>query len=168
MKFDPKALSFRDLDEIARKRGHKGVVAAADADGTKGFLPWQHASRKGTRGKKLNPLVQNRLKTREQQLLAKLYEDLPPIVRREPRQRYEVLLNQLVEQGLKTYRAYGYPVWPKSIQQELKVLGWKEGDPDFYAQAEALAGKFIKEYAQKQKAKDQRKSALDWHGHYSA
>jgi len=99
-------------------------------------------------------------------VVAKMHEGLPPVIRRTPRQRYKVLVDRLVQDGLKSYKAVGYPVWPKSIQDELKTLGWKEGDPRLYEQVEALATKMIVAGENKQREKDARKVTRDWHGHF--
>lgn len=154
---DVRTTTIGDLNRIAAERGTRGRVATA-----KGLIPWQQGSvtpdRKWRRLPSPSP----------EQMKAELSRDLPPVVRREARERYKVLVNRLFADGMKSYETFGYPVWPKSIQEELRVLGWKTGNPDLRGQVEALAKKYIEEGARKQRAKDAHKTALDWHGHTSA
>ena len=158
--------TVKDLHALAAKRGVRGVVGAAD-EGKARLISWRDGARYNkARGRYWNPEVSR--PSPAGHLVAKLNEGLPAVVRRTPRQRYDVLLQRLVQDGLKSYKAFGRVEWPKSIQDELRVLGWKDGDPNFWGQAEALARKFIEEGANIQRAKDQRKVTLDWHGHLSA
>lgn len=159
---DPRSLTIGDLNRIARERGVRGKVATA-----KGLIDHRQASlvgRAGTPNQRWRELPA----PTEEQMRAELSADLPPIIRRSARERYRALVRQLFAEGQKSYALFGYPVWPKSLQDELKVLGWKEGNPDLQGQVEALARKYIEEGARIQKAKDSKKVALDWHGHYSA
>jgi hypothetical protein len=176
---DVHALTFKDLDVLAKKQGRKGHVAAASADGTAGQLHWTQSGttgRAGTinpwdplamehAGRTWNQNVRGETLTAEQRMLSRLHENLPPVVRRSKEQRFEVLFRNLVEIGLKGYRIHGYPVWPASIQRKLTVLGFKERDPDVYGQCSALARQLFVEAGHKQQEKDQKKIALDWHGH---
>ena len=102
------------------------------------------------------------------QLVRQLKENLPPMPRREPRERYRVLIQKLVQDALPSYRRLGYPVWPYSVQQELKALGWKEGDPKLWEQVESLARYYIERGARMQKEQDDRQTSIGWHGHLSA
>lgn len=156
-----------EVAKVLAREGVRGMVPIVQASGQNldqrelQLVPWQRSARpKGRWNLKDTPIPQD--------MVRRMHEGLPPIIRRTPRERYKVLIDRLVADGLKSYRAYGYPVWPKSVQDDLKALGWKEGDPRLYEQVEALARKYIEEGAQKQRAKDARKSTLDWHGHLSA
>jgi hypothetical protein len=99
---------------------------------------------------------------------AELSEGLPAIQRREARERFHVMRDKILADAERSYKTFGYVIWPKSIQDELTALGWKAGNPNFKAQVEDLARKYVEEGARKQAAKDQRKVSLDWHGHLSA
>jgi hypothetical protein len=100
-------------------------------------------------------------------MVQKLHTGLPPVVRRTPEARFEALFRKLVETGLGSVKVRGYPVWPKSIQRKLAALGFKPNDTDVYAQCSALARQLFTEAGHIQALKDQRKSTLDWHGHYN-
>lgn len=149
--------TLKDLALIAEKHGQRGRVATG-----KGLIDWRQASVTPDKRWRRLPAPS------PEQMKAELTKDLPPVVRREARERFKVLVNRLYEDGLKTYQAHGYPVWPKSIQDELAVLGWQIGNPDLRGQVEALARKYVEEGARKQREKDQKKSVLDWHGHATA
>ncbi len=154
--------TLADLARIAREQGERGRVATA-----RGLIPWQRSSVKGRSGTGQRAMRRLPAPTPEQ-MKAELSKDLPPVIRREARERYRVLANRLYADGLKSYELFGYPVWPKSVQDELRAFGWKEGNPDLWGQVEALARKYVEEGAHKQKEKDQKKSSLDWHGHLTA
>lgn len=162
MKFDPKTLTWGDLDRIARKEGQLGKVATG-----KGLLPHQQSSLEGRAGSP-DQKWRRLPAPSEAQMRAALEADIPAVVRRSARERFLVLANRLREDGEKSMRMFGYPVWPASVQRELKELGFKVGNPDLASQVEALARKYVEEGARKQKAKDDRKTALDWHGHLTA
>lgn len=155
--FDPKKWTLRDLAEHAKTNGVRGRVATG-----KGLIHHTEASR-GPDGK-----FRKFAAPSQEQMKAELSQGLPPVIRREARARYQVLIKRLFEDGQKTQQIFGYPVWPKSIQDELRALGWQFGNPDLQGQVEALARKYIEEGARKQKEKDEKKVALDWHGHLSA
>jgi len=159
---DLKTTTFRDLERIAKERGVRGRVATGQ-----GLLPWQQSSLRGRSGTGARGFRQLPAPT-EEQMRAELTADLPPPIRRSARDRYRVLVNRLFAEGQRTYAQFGYPVWPKSIQDELKTLGWTEGNPNLQGQVEALARKYIEEGARIQKEKDSKKVTLDWSGHYSA
>jgi len=159
---DVRSLTIGDLNRIARERGQRGKVATAQ-----GLIDHTQASLKGRSGTPNQTWRQFRAPT-EEQMRAELSVGLPDVVRRSARERYRVLVRMLFDEGQRSYEMFGYPVWPKSIQAELKALGWKEGNPNLEGQVEALARKYIEEGARIQKAKDDRKVALDWSGHYSA
>ena len=101
------------------------------------------------------------------QLLRQL-RDVPAMPRREPRERFKVLVAKLVQDALPSYRRLGYPVWPVSVQQELKALGWREGDPKLWEQVESLARSYIERGARMQAEQDSHKVSRGWHGHLSA
>jgi len=159
------------IDEQVRKvlaregvRGMVPIVQASGHDLTERELqlvPWQRSARPNGKWR----LPETPVPT---DMVQRMHAGLPPVIRRTARERYKVLIDRLVADGMKTYRAYGYPVWPKSVQDDLKALGWKEGDPRFYDQVEALARKYIEEGANKQREKDAKVTSREWHGHLSA
>ena len=104
---------------------------------------------------------------------ARLYEGLPPIVRRSADARFQSLVNTLSQNALASIRATGQVHWPKSIEAELRLLGWKEGDPRLERigtlegakrQIEDLARAFILRAGHQQDESDRHKVTLDWHG----
>jgi hypothetical protein len=60
----------------------------------------------------------------------------------------------------------GTVLWPASLQKILDLQGVKK-DGDLLVQVRALAKHFILKSENQQRAKDRKKSVLDWHGHYS-
>jgi len=166
---DVHTTTVADLRREATRSGKPGTVAIGTATGAH-VGHFTQASRRGRTGEPQAPNAalisqENRTVAR---MIDRLHEGLPVVVRRSARQRYEVLLKQLIDQGLATYKLHGYAVWPRSVQDDLRALGWKDGDPGFLAQAEALASHYIEKWSHVQKEKDQRRSTLDWHGHLNA
>jgi hypothetical protein len=89
---------------------------------------------------------------------------LPVMPRRNARQRAEAFATQLFEIGLRSQKAYGYPVWPASISERLVQMGVQ--DKPLYDQVDALVGHFMLRSENQQKEKDGKKVARDFHGHY--
>jgi hypothetical protein len=160
-----KNTTFGDLRREAEEKGRQGYVAQANADGTAGLVRWDQGS--VTPDNKFNQQVAGEDAKTEQAMIARLHEGLPEVKRRSAQERFNVLFERLVEQGMKSYRTFGYPVWPQSIQAKLTQLGWKERDPDVYGQCSALARQLFIEAGHKQEAKDRKRTTLGWHGHYN-
>jgi len=127
----------------------------------------QERSAKVVGQRKWNPRATANEPTPEQ-LVRQLKEDVPVMPRREAPERFKVLVQKLVQDALPSYRRFGYPVWPSSVQTELKTLGWKEGDPKLWEQVESLARYYIERGARMQKEQDDRQTSIGWHGHLSA
>ena len=102
-----------------------------------------------------------------------LLADLPPIQRRSARQRYQALVKGLLEEMQRVKAVLGRVELPHSIREQVARVAWMEGDPTLpsrieQAEPEAVeiyAAFLMREAASKQKEKDQKKVALDWHGH---
>jgi hypothetical protein len=162
-----------DLRRLALgKGGRQGYVAASDGT-TAGQL---HYTKAGELKGRWNNDVPRETRKVEDRLIRKLHEGLPPQRRRTDEQRYRSMFNRLAQVALESYRRVGYAAWPKSIETDLKVLGWTTGDPKLEAyggerkvlkQVEELTRLYIERGSNSQKVKDQRKPTLDWHGHYS-
>jgi hypothetical protein len=157
MSLDLHNTTLKDLALIAEKQGQRGTVATA-----KGLIPWQQGSVTPDRKWRRLPAPTT------EQMQAELRKDLPPIVRREARVRFAAIRDRLLADAERSYSVTGRVVWPKSMQDELTALGWKVGNPNFRAQVEDLARKYVEEGARKQRAKDQHKVTLDWSGHTTA
>lgn len=155
----------KDLLALAQEKGKRGFVAQANADGTAGLVSWQKASR--TPDNRLRQDLPGEDASTEDRQIARLFDGLPPIRRRSAEERFRSMLNRVIEDAMVSYRVHGYPVWPKSIADKLRSLGWKENDPDVYGQCSALVKQLFIEAGHKQQAKDQKKATLDWHGHYN-
>lgn len=156
---DPRTTTIGDLNRIARERGQRGKVATAE-----GLIDHTQASLVGRTGSGKQRWRELPAPT-EEQMRAELSADLPPVVRRTARERYLVLLNRLAEEAKKSYQQFGYVKWPDSLQNELKILGWRAGDPDLAGQVEALARRMFEKAHHQQAESDRHKVALDWHGH---
>ncbi len=146
----------------------KGYIPAVDVSGpnldkqeTK-LIPWQDAARIG-KDNRPNP----RVFAPPEAIPRHIFEDgLPPIVRRTARQRYEVLVNRLLEVGRMSQAKAGYPVWPESMQRVLDNQGYARTNTDLHGQVYALAKHYIVKSENQQRAKDRKKVVLDWHGHH--
>ena len=156
---DPKTTTFRDLERIARERGQRGKVATRD-----GLIDHTEASLVGRSGSGKQAWRGFAVPT-EEQLRAEFQSDLPPIIRRTPRERFLVLLLRLRAEAEKSVKLHGRVIWPASLQAELTAMGWREGNPDLPGQVEALARRMFEKAAHQQADSDQAKVARDWHGH---
>jgi hypothetical protein len=132
------------------------------------LIPWHQSARISENGgpERWNPRVFAEASPVPRHMVEQMQAGLPPMIRRTSRERYQVLIDRLVADGLRSYRIHGYPVWPKSIADELRIAGWKEGDPDLWGQVEALAKRFIVKAEHKQKESDRHKVVSDWHSHF--
>jgi hypothetical protein len=92
----------------------------------------------------------------------------PAEVRRHARVRYQELLRRLWSDANLHFYKDGEIRWPKSIEDEIAVLGIAQGKPNLAAQVESLARRFIERGAREQQAQDQKRITADWHGHLSA
>lgn len=75
----------------------------------------------------------------------RMYKSLPPVVRRVPRQRFEQVLQTLINDAREKFQRTGYIAWPQSVINELKALGWQEGKPDMHNEVLLLARKYIEQ-----------------------
>lgn len=163
----------RDLWRLAMgKGGRRGYVAASDGS-TAGQL---HYTKAGEVHGKWNDHVPHETQKVEERLIQRLLSEVPATRRRTHEERYRSMFNRLATTALESYRRVGYVAWPRSIETELKTLGWTTGDPKLeayggeqkvYKQVEELTRLYIERGSNKQKTQDQRKSTLDWHGHYA-
>jgi len=165
--------TFRDLANIARERGRQGYVAASDGK-TAGQI---HYTRAGRLGDRWNQNLPDESRLVEDRMVQNLFSGLPAAKRRTHQERFRSMFDRLASVALDSYRRVGYVAWPTSIQSELKVLAWTNGDPTLadyggmdhvFKQIEALTRMYTVRGSNVQKEKDQKKVALDWHGHYAA
>ncbi len=98
----------------------------------------------------------------------RMFTGLPAEIRRTARQRYAELLKRLYSDATLHFYKDGEIRWPKSIRDEIAVIGIAQGKPNLADQVETLARHFLVKGARQQQAQDQKKIALDWHGHLSA
>jgi len=162
-----------DLRRIALERGRTGYVGASDG---KQAGQIHHSKAGRTADGRVRQNVPGETKRVEDQMVQQLHTGLPALRRRSHQERFRSMFDRLAVTALDAYRRTGRVEWPTSIQRELKELAWKNGDPrltDFggedqvYRQVEALTRMYIEKTSNKQKVQDKKKSALDWHGHYS-
>lgn len=152
----------------------KGYIPAVDVSGPNmdqiehKLIPWQEASRHGAGpNKRPNPKVFAVKEdiSQNEHVFNTLTAGLPAPVRRTPTQRYEALVQKLLRLG-RDCTVNGVVMWPTSLQNILDINGVKK-DGDLFVQVRALAKHFILKSENQQRAKDRKKSVLDWHGHYS-
>jgi hypothetical protein len=162
----------------------KGTVKLKPGQSVKGYIPavevtgpnmdqqevklihWTEAARVGA-DKRPNPKVfaEKEDISQNQHVFESLTAGLPAPVRRTPTQRYEALVKRLLKMGREN-TVNGTVMWPASLQKILDLQGVKK-DGDLLVQVRALAKHFILKSENQQRAKDRKKSVLDWHGHYS-
>lgn len=137
-------------------------------------IPYREAARipDGAGGKRWNVRLFNEVTPITEQQQAALAVPLPP--RRDPNERYRSMLNRITEDMLRTYRETGTILWPASAWEELKLVAWRTGDPKLLdlggeeqlrKQIVALTRHVVETGERKQRAKDSKKVALDYHGH---
>lgn len=162
-------MSPQDLARL-RKGPVVGAIPRVHSDGRVELVPWQRATRVGSPGQEneWNARVMMQNVPVPEEMVRRMQSSLPPTIRRTPRERLRVLVERLVTDARRSQATFGYVRWPKSIEAELKLIGWKEGEPLLLERIEALAARFMEKAAHQQRISDQRKSALDWHGHYNA
>lgn len=120
------------------------------------------------RRKRWNPKVMVQNVEVPQAMVEQMQAQLPPVIRREPRERLKVLVQRMVEDAMRSKRQFGYVRWPASVEKELRAVGWREGEPDLVGKIEEAAARLMEVAANRQRMSDQRKATLDWHGHYNA
>ena len=59
-------------------------------------------------------------------------------------------------------------MWPKSVEDEIRVLGIAQGKTSLMEQVEQLARHYIVKGARIQQEQDRKRITSDWHGHLSA
>jgi hypothetical protein len=103
-----------------------------------------------------------------QEMQTRMFTGLPTDIRRTARERFGELVRRLWTDANLTFYKDGEVRWPKSIQNEIAVIGLAQGKPDLGKQVEELARRFIVKAARQQQDQDQNKVVSDWHGHLSA
>lgn len=108
-----------------------------------------------------------------------MYEELrstlPPVERRDPRQRLESMILRISEDWLAAYRETGRGHLPRSVEVVLGHLAERDHDPrlrtearsveDYMYQATAFARYLADTGVRQQAEQDGRKVTLDWAGH---
>ena len=162
--------SFRMLEEGGGQV--RGYVPEFDLiTGKQRLVHWKDAAI-GPDGKSANPRVFTTTRIPKELFL----EGIPPIQRRSARQRYQALVQSLLAEMQRVKAVLGRVELPASIREQVARAAWMEGDPTLpsrieRAEPEAVeiyAAFLMRDVAAKQKEKDQKKVALDWHGHYNA
>jgi hypothetical protein len=149
-----------------------GVVPAVDVDmntmtaSRPKLVPWHKSALIGDSRKdwKRNAEVWSSEQV-PQQMVDQMHAGLPPMIRRTANERYESLVRRLTETARVSKQAYGRVVWPLSVQKVLTEIGVKP-TADERTQVYALAKHYIVKSENQQRAKDARKVAVDWHGHF--
>lgn len=109
------------------------------------------------------------------QAVQAMKETLPPVVRRDPRARYEAMLNRILPDMLRAYELTGeMPRWPDSLEAVLHYLAERDHDPTLeqtggveqvIRQGKAFVRYLAEQGARQQSAQDSKKVTLDWSGH---
>ena len=156
----------QNVEQVLKKGPVEGYVLQMDVATKETALVPQEMSYKA-RGQEAAPVPQASLEA--------MQASLPLEVRRTARERMRALTGRLVADGLAMKRATGKVVFPKSVEDEIRLLGAAEGDPRLLERIEAGSVKAIERYAgflmdkaaRNQRKGDVKKTALDWHGHYN-
>jgi hypothetical protein len=160
----------------------KGAVTLKPGETVKGYIPavelsgpnfetrrerlihWKDAARTGP-DKRVNARVFAENTPVPQHVFEDLQAGLPAPVRRTPGQRYDVLVKRLLNMA-RDCTVNGTVMWPTSLQRILDLQGIK-ANAEMHEQVRTLARHFIVKSENQQRAKDRKKSVLDWHGHYA-
>lgn len=166
---------LRKAEAVSPGRKYRGYTAAVDVTGPNldrvqpKLIHWTNAAFHGTgptATQKRNPKVWDPVEV-PQEMVARMNDGLPPVVRRTAQQRYQALVQDLMAMGRDASKGRGYPVWPESIAKILDANGIKRGDTDLHKQVYALARHFIVKGENAQRLMDSKKVVLDWHGHFA-
>jgi hypothetical protein len=103
-----------------------------------------------------------------QEMVTRMFTNLPAEIRRTARERFAELIKRIWTDAQTSFYLDGQIRWPKSIQNEIAVLGLAQGKPDLAKQVDALARHFIVKGARQQQEADRKRISIDWHGHLSA
>lgn len=159
---------FLPVEKALRRYAHRlnrpGFVAQAEGGGVR-VVPWLYSARRAD-----GALLPQQVPVPEK-YQREMKETLPPTVRRTVQQRFEKLVDSLFREAVASYRLHGRVVWPKSIQNELRVMGVTMGEPAnvdaIRKQVEQMARHYITKAGHQQADSDRSKVVLDWHGHYN-
>lgn len=178
-------MNLRGAKELLDRNGGmvKGYVPRATPGGKVELVPW-HKSTRVNRVKSDGSETPNRWNAKvvmqnvpvPYEMQQKMIEGLPPMIRREARERYDALVKRLLKDMQHIKLVTGKYVPPASIAEEIRQASWRFGDPTLLkrienvepAAVEVYASYLLMDAANRQKIKDKRKVALDWHGHYNA
>lgn len=170
-----------EAEELLKAGGGKarGYVPRATPGGTVELVPWHRSTR-------INKRLSDGTETPNEwnaRLLATtpvpatmqraMFEGLEPTRRREASERYDALVRRLLSEMRKVKQVLGKAVVPESVAAQIRHVSWIEGDPGLLDRIEQVEPAAIETYAKflmqdaasRQRAKDQKKVVLDWHGH---
>ena len=146
-----------------------GYIPAVELSGpnfetrTERLVHWKDAARTGA-DKRLNARVFAENTAVPQHVFEDFQAGLPAPIRRTASQRYDVLIKRLLQMA-RDSTVNGQVMWPASLRRVLDLQGVK-ANAEMHEQVRALAKHFIVKAENQQRAKDRRKSVLDYHGHY--
>jgi hypothetical protein len=143
-------------------RGAIPVVDTIDGERVARLVPWHQAARQHSKAKGETEDRWALPDPTEVDVTEEVIGTLPPATFIPHRERYRILVRQLLQDRLATGS------WPASVEADLRALGWKMGKPTLLQEVEALASRYIVEAANHQKNQDQHRVSVDHNGHYSA
>ena len=153
--------------------GRPGYVAQAEGGEVK-VVPWTQSALRGHGS--FTPRMERTAVP--EPLIAQAKESLPRLRRRTATERLEAMTKTLIEDATQSYKRTGIPVMAASVIEDIcRVFAFEYGRfisaesvrrmtlEQIRPLLESLAKRQFIEAGHKQQAKDQRKTALDWHGH---
>lgn len=161
------------VQEVLKRGPVKGYVLQMDVASKVPELVPQHLSVRGNNGR--GSSIPRRERVVSDQTMEAFYAAVPAQVRREARERKEAMVRRLIADAIAWKRATGKVGFPRSIEDEIRLLGAMEGNPKLLDQVEALSIPAVERYvdwqiektAVAQRKEDQHRVVRDWHGHLS-
>jgi hypothetical protein len=138
------------------------------------FIHWTRASRQGPPGHNEWTAESQRSEPIPDAAVERMKAALPPVVRRDPKERYRAVLEGISRAAIESYRRTGRIIWPASAERELKEIAWKTGDPtltdlggidQLQRQVAALTRHVLETNEVSQKQQDGHRTTVDWTGH---
>lgn len=102
-----------------------------------------------------------------QHIVEAVQASAPAEIRRTAREKFGELVRDLLADA-HAFSNDGRIVWPKSVRDQMEVIGIAQGKADIIAEVEALARHYTEKGAWLQREKDRRHVTAGWHGHTSS
>lgn len=164
-KIDPRSLEMVQSGPV---QGMIPVTDTIEGERVTHLIPWNKAARQHSKSRGETEDQWVLPDPTEADITEQAIKTLPPDVHIPHRDRYQMLVRKLFADATATFMRTGYVQWPKSVEDELRKMGWLSGQPTLLEQVEALAAKYIVEASNHQKQQDAHRSTTPGNARYSA